>query len=414
MKNLGAPQHTAPLNLPLVAQADLNIQGKTRTNPLPWRGQFSPQLVETLLQTYGESGDRRILDPFVGSGTVLIEAARLGYSAFGAEINPAAMALASTYCFVNLDKRARKVALQNVQLLLEECGLRSDLTLFSVKSTVDMRPDLLSRRNLLSISQERAILDALIVLADLADAPLTPPVIASKWISLRRLIESLPQSDEPIVVAFADARRLPLPDASIDLIVTSPPYINVFNYHQQYRGSVEALGWDVLAAAKSEIGSNRKHRSNRLLTVIQYCLDMALVFDEMRRVVRRNGRMIVVVGRESNVRKTAFFNAQILAQIAVECLGLKVLLQQEREFTNRFGQVIREDILIIDFLGGNAVSLDKVREIAIRQLKAAVLRAPTEARSDFSAAISFAHTVQPSNYCAFDDLRSFGRDFTNG
>lgn len=414
MKNLGTAQHTALSSLPLVAQADLNIQGRSRTNPLPWRGQFSPQLVETLLQTYGESGDRRILDPFVGSGTVLIEAARLGYSAFGAEINPAAMALASTYCFVNLDKSARNVALQNVEALLEKCGLRSDLSLFSRESTADMRPDLLSQRNLLSIGQERVILDALIVLADFTNVPLTPPVVASKWISLRRLIESLPQSDEPIVAAFADARRLPLPDASIDLIVTSPPYINVFNYHQQYRGSVEALGWDVLAAAKSEIGSNRKHRSNRLLTVVQYCLDMAMVLDEMRRVARPNGRMIVVVGRESNVRKTAFFNAQILAEIAVECLNLKVLLQQEREFTNRFGQIIREDILIIDFVGTKTVSFDTVREIAIRQLQSAFLRAPLEARSDFSEAISFARTVQPSNFCAFDDVRFFGRDFTNG
>ena len=129
MKNLGTAQQTAMSSLPLVAQADLNIQGRSRTNPLPWRGQFSPQLVEILLQTYGESGDRRILDPFVGSGTVLIEAARLGYSAFGAEINPAAMTLASTYCFVNLDKSARKAALQNVEALLEKCGLRSDLSL---------------------------------------------------------------------------------------------------------------------------------------------------------------------------------------------------------------------------------------------------------------------------------------------
>lgn len=33
------------------------------------------------------------------------------------------------------------------------------------------------------------------------------------------------------------------------LLITSPPYINVFNYHQKYRRSVEALGYDVLAIA---------------------------------------------------------------------------------------------------------------------------------------------------------------------
>ncbi len=40
--------------------ADLHIQEKTRTNPLPWRGQFSPQLVETLIQTYAVALTRAV------------------------------------------------------------------------------------------------------------------------------------------------------------------------------------------------------------------------------------------------------------------------------------------------------------------------------------------------------------------
>src|SRR5947208_12976005 len=101
-----------------------------------------------------------------------------------------------------------------------------------------------------------------------------------------------------------DARRLPIQDGLIGLVITSPPYINVFNYHQQYRASVEALGWDLLEVARSEIGSNRKHRGNRFLTVIQYCLDMTDAILELRRVCTDGARIILVVGRESNVRKT--------------------------------------------------------------------------------------------------------------
>jgi len=49
---------------------------------------------------------------------------------------------------------------------------------------------------------------------------------------------------------------------------------------------MEALSWNVLKVAKSEIGSNRKHRSNRFLTVIQFCLDIAQTFNEMVRVLK--------------------------------------------------------------------------------------------------------------------------------
>ncbi len=56
----------------------------------------------------------------------------------------------------------------------------------------------------------------------------------------------------------------------IDFVITSPPYINVFNYHQNYRQSAEILGWDLLKIAKSEIGSNRANRGNRFYTIIQF------------------------------------------------------------------------------------------------------------------------------------------------
>ncbi|HRF93979.1 MAG TPA: hypothetical protein PLZ51_02230, partial [Aggregatilineales bacterium] len=81
----------------------------------------------------------------------------------------------------------------------------------------------------------------------------------------------MPYSTMPIDVILADARAMPVPQQSIDFVLTSPPYINVLNYHQQYRTSIESFGYNILQIAKSEIGSNRKHRSNRFLTVIQYC-----------------------------------------------------------------------------------------------------------------------------------------------
>ena len=72
-----------------LSQSRLDIAERVRTNLLPWNGQFSPQLVEGLLRAYAHRG-AMVLDPFVGGGTLLVEAARLGLASCGSDLNPAA------------------------------------------------------------------------------------------------------------------------------------------------------------------------------------------------------------------------------------------------------------------------------------------------------------------------------------
>ena len=184
----------------------------------------------------------------------------------------------------------------------------------------------------------------------------------------------MPVSDKEIKVDMGDARQLNLTSNTATLLITSPPYINVFNYHQKYRRSVEALGYDVLAIAKNEFGSNRKNRGNRLLTVIQYCIDMSLSLKEAVRVCQPNARMIYVVGRESNVLGYSFCNSELIYNIATEIFELPFLLRQERVFKNRFGQMIFEDILHFEndkknLLLDDELIIERARSIATRMLK---------------------------------------------
>jgi len=158
----------------------------------------------------------------------------------------------------------------------------------------------------------------------------------------------LPFSNEPIKADLQDARALPLQAESVDFALTSPPYINVFNYHQNYRRSVELLGWDLLRVARSEIGSNRANRGNRFFTVIQYCIDMAHSVLELSRVIKNRGRAVLIVGHESRVLGAPFYNADILERIARESGLFDVVLRQKRVFLNRFGQEIREDVLNLE------------------------------------------------------------------
>ena len=75
-----------PLDRTSLPQGNLDIAERVRTNPFPWTGQFSPQLVERLLTAYAPRNGI-VLDPFVGSGTSLVEAARLDLPACGGDLN---------------------------------------------------------------------------------------------------------------------------------------------------------------------------------------------------------------------------------------------------------------------------------------------------------------------------------------
>lgn len=113
-----------------VPQRDLDIANRVRTNLLPWVGQFSPQLVEELLVAYGRQ-THVVMDPFVGSGTLLVEAARLGKGAWGNDINPAAAILSRVYCLVNVPAEERETALASLESRLTGTVEQPDGPLFS-------------------------------------------------------------------------------------------------------------------------------------------------------------------------------------------------------------------------------------------------------------------------------------------
>ena len=391
---------SVPHDLKTVRQETLNIDNKVRNNLLPWNGQFSPQFVHALLDTYA-AADAAVLDPFVGSGTVLIESARFGLTAHGSDINPAAVKMAQTYCFVNVGRDRREAALHTASKAL------SKAIPFSLVNPTAPDDEKRLQRALVEVwthadsADVRRLADTLIILNDFHKPGLTATRVFSVWDRLVRIVRELPYSRRRISASIADARQLPVKQHSIDLVITSPPYINVFNYHQQYRHSLEALDWDLLRVARSEIGSNRKHRGNRFLTVIQYCLDLNQVFSELRRVTRDDARVIFIVGRESNVRKTTFYNGEIVTRLATQSAGFLAEKRQCRVFQNRFGIDIYEDILHFRPSSTDHPS-HPPRQIATEVLQAALSTAPRESFADLEDALSRLDEVQPSPVLAHD------------
>jgi DNA modification methylase len=393
-----------------IPQMRLDLVNRDRTSLFPWRGQFSPGLVELLLEYYA-CDNYTVFDPFVGSGTTLFEAGRKSLSCFGTEINPAALEMAKTAEFINMDKKERFRCIHKAENILKKhlpSHLKLDHFLLNKIQSGRKIPD---KSTTMSMAQTtlnmlhdafddepvRNIIANTILGYACLENEVVPEVLLNAFKNLEQIIERLPYSRNPCKAIHCDARHTPLDKESVDLVITSPPYINVFNYHQNYRKVMETMGWDLLAIARSEIGSNRKNRANRFLTVIQYAIDMLQALCEMRRTIRPEGKIIIIIGRKSKVCNVEFENYKILSALAVGGASLRLTCRQERKFINRFGKPITEDLLHFtpaeDFQEAN---IDFARAVGVHFLAEAEKKAAGDKYDQILSAIDRADTVPSS------------------
>ena len=239
----------------------------------PYLGKFVPQLVEALLERYVRPGGR-VLDPFAGSGTTLVQALESGYDAVGVDI------AAFNALLMRVKTRPHDLAL----LEQEVADARTRLGRASLRPSGYTREwfapeaaaELLHFRALL---QEYAHADVLrVVLARAArsarltthfdlDFPRVPqagaywchkhrrtctPVQGAQKFLSRYLLDTLARlqafaavRDEgrAAVVLHGDARDVEL-GGPYDGVVTSPPYPGLIDYHEQHRYAYELLGLD--------------------------------------------------------------------------------------------------------------------------------------------------------------------------
>ncbi len=408
-----------PLDNQTFTQEQLNLANKARSSLFPWRGQFSPELIALLLKTYSTI-ESVILDPFVGSGTTLFEAARKQRACYGGEIHPAAFAMASTSHFAYVAPIQREEIIQAAQPYLAHptipqqldlfCqqehrngggyGNRSMTSRFALDALLPIQPDTLSYDTYIS----SLLINTLIRATTITKHP-TPATLLQAFEEHSQIVRRLPYTAVPCQAMLGDARTIPLPEQSIDLVIGSPPYLNVFNYHQNYRQTMETVGWDMLDVARSEIGANRKHRQNRFLTVIQYALDMHMVFEHLKRLVRPKGRVILIVGRESRIRGVPFHNAQLVAALGSQA-GMVLDNRQERWFINKFGTPIYEDLLYFhpthpsDYSNdpmASMASMEDARTLAIAFLQQSAQSVDSPIFDEVMAAVQQAPSVAPSS-----------------
>jgi DNA modification methylase len=113
---------------------------------------------------------------------------------------------------------------------------------------------------------------------------------------LEALARAVPRGTPPPELAVGDARRLShLPDASVDVVLTSPPYLGTYDYAEQHLRRFGWLGLDARRFAEVEIGSRRR-ASSPAAALAAWQRDVDAFIGEIARVLRPWGVAYVVIG----------------------------------------------------------------------------------------------------------------------
>ena len=324
----------------------------------PYLGKFIPQIVEIFLRKFEPT---TVCDPFCGSGTTLVEAASLGINAVGCDISEfnTLMTRVKTDKY-DLDLLEAEVhdalnrALSKPALRLREestSNLPSDyLVSWFAPSALQ---SLLKYQSLIGDYTNSDVLKVILSRSarsarrtthfdlDFPKQPQTEPYQCYKHSrvctptedaaqflkrysldTIRRIREFAElRKDVALSVITDDTRTVEFPKH--DLVITSPPYVGLIDYHEQHRYSYELLGLEWKAS--HEIGPAAKGSSRKART--EYVDSMVESFKNVKKGLARGGRMVVIIND-----KLGLYNE------IRERVGLRLETRLERHVNRRTGR----------------------------------------------------------------------------
>jgi len=269
-------------------------------------GRIKPSFAHWLISTCSEKEDV-ILDPFCGIGTVVLESDLLGRSSIGIDLNPYATLIAKSKLDRNgleneisylekIELNTDSVDLSNIPLWVKEYYHKKTL-----KEIIALRNQFLRDKKyfllgcLLGIShghrpQHLSIRTGYII-------PYLPNPKPKKQYRkvVPRLIQKVKRMHKDYFplktnskIIEADSRYMPLETSSIDVVISSPPYYNTLDYVQtnKLRLALMGYGTSLQNTLKLNLIQNKK----------TYLEEMDKVADELKRVVKKDGLIIFVLG----------------------------------------------------------------------------------------------------------------------
>ena len=323
----------APTQDALYAEIDLDLSWSERELPErertkhvhrlhPYLGKFIPQVVEVLLARYVREGGR-VLDPFAGSGTTLVQALESGYDAVGVDV-------AAFNCLLmevktrRYDPFALESELRDVVRRVETLDARVDPTGYLAEWFAPRAAaELIAFRESVSEYEHADVLRVVLARAarsarltthydlDFPRAPQREPYWCHKHKrvcrpidraehflrryaldTLRRLkdFSRLRVRGHDAEVMHRDSREVRL-DGRFDGVITSPPYPGLIDYHEQHRYAYELLGLEDLRGF--ELGAGAQGTSAAALDA--YVDGIAAVLAHAKRFLQQRAPVVIVV-----------------------------------------------------------------------------------------------------------------------
>lgn len=307
-----------------------------------------PVTASRLVEAFVPAGGT-VLDPFCGSGTVLVEAMLLGREALGSDLNPLAVELAraktrpreageleamveaakGVAAFAGERRRAkagatRRYAKEDTEafdphVLLELDGLRH-----GIRTLVDeeLQPDLMLVLSAILVKVSKKESDTSEHEAPKRIAAGYPSRLLVKkteeWAErLRELEGRLPSPRPEVQVARVDATSLDgLEEGSVDGVVTSPPYVATYDYLAHHALRLRWLGMDETDFEAHEIGARRVYAPLQPRAAWDlWAGELHAMLKALGRVTRRGGSIVLLMA-DSAVGDAPIPADEIIAEVA--------------------------------------------------------------------------------------------------
>jgi 16S rRNA G966 N2-methylase RsmD len=288
-----------------------------------------PRLAREAIARFAQPGDK-VLDPFCGSGTVLVEALVAGCRPTGLDLNPVGLRISEVHCTLldpaqrrRFEQQARAVAavsearvrsraraqlvlpedlqqLYQAHVLFELSGLREEIE--KLQRDEDKRPLMVVFSALLvKFSRLRADTSSDVIDKRIRKGLVTEffvrkaSELAQRW---EALFDAAPQTVFPVKLICGDARELPRllgPRYQADLVLCSPPYGGTYDYARQHALRNAWFGFDSQRFEDREIGA-RRSLSQGPGTLERWNEELGSVLNSMRNVLSPSGHVLLWMG----------------------------------------------------------------------------------------------------------------------
>lgn len=290
----------------------------------PYKGKFHPQMIRALMNIIKIQNGETLFDPFVGSGTAVLEAQILGVNAIGLDISPLCVLIS-------------KVKTESVDVL-DEIKKYKDFYLFKKGGK---EPSDEKVRNFYKVAEMMAH----------SDQSRRGKNFESSFVSnALKMIASVEDYSNAIKkhnlkigktkILEGDARKINLKDESIDGIITSPPYSIALNYVANDAHSLKALGYDLDKIKEDFIGV----RGTGLNKFELYDKDMEKAYSEMYRVLKKDKYCVVVIGNVTFQGQEINTTQNVIDYC--EKIGFKTIKKMEKIIYGLYNVMQKEYILI--------------------------------------------------------------------